>query len=232
MLRKVTALVGRRRPPSGGGLVDPRVALLSTFPLELRADVERVLPLFETLTRYDRLFDQPVLVDGAELNVLERFGGAEPSAAQAGTLSPTQRLIVAVMLSKHYDGHIRERNLEALFVDAAWTIPSRLLLVSEYVVEIADRAVAISDPIPASRYQVFAADNPAFMSIIRSRIVSYWSCYHRPYRDWYDGSLGSYGWGRPMPFIEFPGYRFLAHRGLWTGREARHRIRRELRARP
>lgn len=232
MLRRIAALIGRQRPPSGGGLVDPKPALLSTFPLELRADVERVLPLFEPLTRYDRLFDQPVLVDGAELSVLERFGGAEPSAVEAGALSPTQRLIVAAILSKHYDGHIRERNLEALFIDSAWTIPSRLLLVSEYVVEIADRAVAISDPTPPSRYQAFAADNPAFMSMIRSRIVSYWSCYHKPYRDWYNGSLGSYGIGRPMPFIEFPGYRFLVARGLWTGREARQLIRKELRARP
>ena len=79
--------------------------------------------------------------------------------------------------------------------DEPWFPHFVLRLISEYVVAIGQTALDHIDAIPRRGYEAFAAENPAFLTLTRSRIVNY------------------HGWHyRSMKFTDYPGYRFL--RGL------------------
>jgi hypothetical protein len=71
--------------------------------------------------------------------------------------------------------------------------------VSEYVIEIAQTALDRIDAIPRRCYELFASENPRFMSTTRSRIRSYHNAYYRGV----------------MTLSAYPGYRFVESLGLW-----------------
>ena len=205
--------------------------LAATFPRALRSDVARVAQLIGPGSGYERLSDESVLVDGERIGILRRLYVAEPAPEAVAHLTERQQLIVSALYSRHADGLIRERHLPRLFVDVPWAPHFLLLLVSEYVIEIGHHAVEIRDPIPTARYAALAAENPEFLILLRSRIISYWREFYDP-RRYPQGVIGLYGFSRSVPFTAYPGYRFLAARGLWTGAEARRLISADERRRP
>jgi hypothetical protein len=69
---------------------------------------------------------------------------------------------------------------------------------------IVEVALSRIGSIPRSSYHAFAAENPAFMDLVRARVTSYAR------------------WSEPSrAFASTPGYRFLAALDLWDGRTAR-----------
>jgi hypothetical protein len=215
-----------REDPAGG----LAAFIAATFPRALRADVEAVASVISAVGwrgKFGMLSSQIVSVDGEPVRILYRQYADEPSREAVGSLSAQQQLILSAVYSRHHDGLVRERHLERLFVDVSWTPHLLLSLVSEYVIQIGQRAVAIKDPIPVSRYASFAAANSAFMAVIRSRVVSYWSVYYDPKPDLRGSRLRSSS--QAVKFDEYPGYRFLAERGLWTGDEGSRLVKRSRR---
>jgi hypothetical protein len=215
-----------REEPAGG----LAAFIAPTFPRALRADVEAIAPVISALGwrgKFGMLSSHTVSVDGEPVSILHRQYANEPSPEAASALSAQQQLILSAVYSRHNDGLVRERHLERLFVDVSWAPHLLLSLVSEYVIQIGQRAVAIEDPIPVSRYASFAAANPTFMAVIRSRVVSYWSVYYDPSPAPRGGRLRSSS--HAVPFDEYPGYRFLAERGLWTGDEGSRLLKRSRR---
>lgn len=119
----------------------------------------------------------------------------EPPPANA-YLSDVQRLAVSCLYTRHHDGRVRERCLRSITGSAEpWVVPFVVALVGEYVVEILDviSRDLVEQPIGATHravYGDFIARNPAYWAQTESRMVSYWSCYHRrrwPTLDGYPG---------------------------------------------
>jgi hypothetical protein len=182
--------------------------LRSIFPNELQADVDAALATLPPSSGGERLERQSVSIRGESVGLLGRL--YSPVADEAGThLTERQRLIRACLYSRHHDGFVRERQIPALTGDEPWLPHFVLQLVGEYVIEICQSILDNIDAIPRTAYEAFAAENPEFMAITRSRVVSYYYLYYV----------------RPRGFVEYPGYRFLSALGLWEGPAARRWIR-------
>jgi len=73
----------------------------------------------------------------------------------------------------------------------AYVVP----IIGEHVVEIAEQIDAALANADASAYRAFVRANPAFMTLTRQRVASYWDCYWR---------------GRWPRRADYPGARALA----------------------
>ncbi|WP_460436589.1 pentapeptide repeat-containing protein [Angustibacter speluncae] len=101
-------------------------------------------------------------------------------------LAGPDRVVAACLLTRHHDGHVRQRRLrDVLTSDEPWTAPFVVALLGEYVWQItADIALfARSDlpgrPVLAGHLRTFLQDNPDFDELVRQRIASYQDAYHR-----------------------------------------------------
>jgi hypothetical protein len=183
--------------------------LRSAFPSRLQSEVDAVLAVMPAGPGYERDNDDSVSIQGEKVKLLGRIYSPEPSPDAMGSLSQGRRLILSCLYTRHHDGHVRERQVPNLMVDEPWVAHFVLQLISEYVIEIYRAVEDHAEHIHRETYQAFAAENPKFMSLVRSRIVSYWKEYY----------------GSSVDFVDYPGYRFLSSLGLWIGPEARRWIR-------
>ena len=63
--------------------------------------------------------------------------------------------------------------------DESWIPPFVLQLLGEYVLEIIRVVQAHSAVLKRSEYRRFIIENPAFLQLLKQRIISYWNCYYR-----------------------------------------------------
>ena len=127
----------------------------------------------DTLRIPERIYFDPVILDALD--------GCAPEEAD----------LIRWYFTRHHDGHVRERCLrEVIETPAVWAPAFVLRLLGEYVLEILD---VISEQVPAidpDGYRDFLRQNPRFHATTRSRVMSYWSCYHRDFpRSRYPGFL-------------------------------------------
>lgn len=179
----------------------------STFPKSVRADLDAVLEVLPPGPNYERTSGPDVSVSGERFALLNRLYAPEPDLAVDIELAPKQRLILTCLYTRHHNGFVRERHLEAVGGSEPWLPVFTLQLIGEYVIEIGKSALDRIDAIPRDVYRDFADENPDFMRVIRNRVVSYSRSY-------------------PGAFVEYPGYLFLRDLGLWKGREAARWMRR------
>lgn len=157
----------------------------NAFPAVLRQDVDVALlylePRYEQptwLASPDSI--GPLLVNGEQLSIPYRVYFLEPEPDGISALTDMQRLILTVILSRSSDGFVREKCVkELLHSEEPWIPPFVLQLLGEYVLPIirvvADHSAVLRQP----EYRRFVQDNPAFVQLLRQRIISYWNCYYR-----------------------------------------------------
>jgi hypothetical protein len=178
--------------------------LRAAFPAALGSSVDAVIAVMPQPQHPLTKTDLRALVGDEELAVLGRLYVLEPTTA-ASKLTPIQRLILSALYSRHHDGFVRQRHVRQLLdVDHAWIPPFVILLLGEYVVQVGQLIADRVADLPRQTYIDFARANPAFMRVVRSRVVSYW---------W-----GYYG---HVPLREYAGYRALHDLGIWDGPEGR-----------
>jgi hypothetical protein len=147
-----------------------------------------------------------VSIRGEAVFIPARIYSPEPNSTSS--LSDVQRTILACLYTRHYHGFVREKQLPALFAaQFPWVPPCVLQLVGEYVVEIIETIAKQIEELDLALCSEFAEENPAFISVTRSRVISYWDCYYR--------------WRYPK-LRDYPGYRVMSTLNLWSGRDARH----------
>ena len=161
----------------------PEVAtrLRSAFPRTLSVDVEAALKVIpESQHRPSDHDIGPVAIGGEQLLIPCRIYSPEPNPNLVAVLSETQNRVLDSLYTRHHDGFVRERYLQRL-LDAVdvWIPPFVLQLVGEYVVEIIQVIAARIPSLRNDRYFRFASENPAFISLTRQRVTSYWNCYYR-----------------------------------------------------
>lgn len=98
-------------------------------------------------------------------------------ALESAGCDPT---FVDAVLTRRHNGFVRAEALARLMTAApAWAPAYIVPLVGEYVVEIIEQIEAALTEREASTYGAFVEANPAFMTLTRQRVVSYWNCYWR-----------------------------------------------------
>ncbi|KWE44252.1 hypothetical protein WL76_31635 [Burkholderia ubonensis] len=151
--------------------------IVTAFPEILRADASAVADRMQCPTM--ALPGWSVTVRGEALNLPYRIHHEE-SEALFTHLSGVQAVIYACVLTRHTNGHVRQRQIERLASESLdWIAPFIIQLCSEYVIEILVDVEQRLPRIDRDTYGAFIRENPVFYRKTRDRMVSYWDCYYR-----------------------------------------------------
>ncbi|WP_244140477.1 hypothetical protein [Burkholderia sp. BCC1047] len=149
----------------------------TAFPAELRSDVTVVTDLIRPSAASHP--GSSVIVRGESLNIPYRIHHDCDDTLFA-RLNEVQAAIYACVLTRHLDGHVRQRHIERLVTSSEpWIAPFVVHLSGEYVIEILATIEANLPFMDQSVYGAFFRDNPAFLSRTHDRMISYWDCYYR-----------------------------------------------------
>ncbi|WP_230459443.1 hypothetical protein [Burkholderia ubonensis] len=151
--------------------------IVTAFPEILRADASAVAGRMQCPAT--TLPGLSVTVRGEALNLPYRIHHEESEALLAN-LTGIQAVIYACVLTRHTDGHVRQRQIERLTAESlGWIAPFIVQLCGEYVIEILDDVEQRLPRVDRDAYGAFIRENPVFYRKTRDRMVSYWDCYHR-----------------------------------------------------
>ncbi|MDQ3579740.1 MAG: hypothetical protein M3443_19525 [Actinomycetota bacterium] len=156
-------------------------ALSALLPPVLQVDLAVVLAALPSPSHQPLGYTRLIL-GGDEIAVPGRIYNP-PLIASRG-LSETQKRIVDCIYTRHHDGRVRELSVLPLIdKPKSWMAPFIVMLLGEYVVEIALTIAAGLERLgSAATREVFApltAENPRFMQLTEQRAISYWNCYYR-----------------------------------------------------
>ncbi len=182
--------------------------LRTAFPRLITVELDRVLqimPAAELKPTPDEI--GPVRLQGEDVHIPHRIYSVEPDELSLEELSGIQPAILACLFSRHHDGLVREKYLRQLLpVQESWVPPFVIQLVGEYVLEIILTVACDIRYLRDGCYAAFAAENPAFLGLLRQRIISYWDCYYR----------------RQFPrFQHNPAFQVFKALGWWNKHDAR-----------
>ena len=151
--------------------------LIAAFPEALRSDVGVVANFIGGGNATDR--GLPVVVRGELLTIPYRIYD-DPDETLLACLNETQAIVYACLLTRHHDGHVRQRQIERLVASSEpWVAPFVMQLCGEYVIEILDTVEAHLSSIDQCTYGPFFRENSLFFQRTRDRMISYWDCYYR-----------------------------------------------------
>jgi hypothetical protein len=160
------------------------------FPTRLRSDAAAVADVMPATTSgFRQAFT--VTTEGEPVTIPERIYHPEPKSFEA--LTETQQLMLHCVYTRHHDGFVRQRHLQAILASGEdWVAPFVVRLVGEYVLPIVEdiHAALVTGRGEHENLSRFAAENPSFVDLTGQRAVSYWDAYHRqeyPHRDDYPG---------------------------------------------
>ena len=98
-------------------------------------------------------------------------------------LSKLQRELIECILTRHHDGHVRQRSLSGIISSKNVCVPPYVVpLLGENVIEIIrviDERLGVLD---TSLYAQFLRANQDFLALTEKRVFSYWDCYYRSVR--------------------------------------------------
>jgi hypothetical protein len=149
---------------------------IAAFPLHLAADVRVALQVLPG-AQHEPIADDSieVRISGEPVRVPYRVYFPQPSPDKLEILSPRQRLILAALMTRHHDGHVRERWVAEVLPSSEPCVPAFVVpLLGEYVAEIA-QAVQRGVSHRHEAYAAFARDNPEFCRKTSARMINYWA---------------------------------------------------------
>lgn len=95
-------------------------------------------------------------------------------------LTETQSILCSCLLTRHHDGHVRQRHLERILsVRKPWVVPFMVQLTGEYVIQILETVEMHLPMLDPALYSRFIRDNQAYFQTMEARMISYWDCYYR-----------------------------------------------------
>ena len=157
--------------------------LISAFPTKLTPDVSRLAALLDPPSGLDTSEPFTVTCDSEVIQIPHRIYRPVITESQFASLLPVEQSVAACWFTRHHDGHVRERFLRALpTFDSSWVIAYVVALCGEYVVELLHYIWERRSLFDVAVLGRWLRDNPEFYSRTRSRVVSYWDCYHRTAR--------------------------------------------------
>jgi hypothetical protein len=155
------------------------------FPRELKGEIDNLYDQYSFDAIYPNHHTFRINLGQEEINIPTRVYVHEKQFTRIHNLPKTQQMILGCMLSRHYDGFVRQKHLEnILTVEELWVAPYILQLIGEYVVEILNDIYKNLDSINIDFLKHIMSLNPNFWNKTKSRVISYWDCYYR--QDYYN----------------------------------------------
>jgi hypothetical protein len=151
--------------------------LLRAFPSSVRDDVLAAISILpenphavghfevqvsrETIEIPNRVYHNPALIDARKLGSFQRH-------------------LVDCILTRHRDGHVRQKYLDKIIGSNQPWVPAYVIqLLGEYVIEIQQLLEARLQHLDRSVYRDFLLTNPEFFALTEQRVASYWDCFYR-----------------------------------------------------
>lgn len=155
--------------------------LVIAFPEHLKQDVEKVCSILSFCV--DRSFSEEMITICQNEEFLQfpyRIYFDEPDNLLENELTTVQKTILNCILSRHYNGFIRQKRIEQL-VDRTeyWIIPFTFQLLGEYVYEILEVVNQHVNENTLADYKNFKAENAQYFQQTESRMSNYWNVYYR-----------------------------------------------------
>lgn len=152
-------------------------SFIAAFPKSLRSDVCVVADLIGGGNATDDGLQ--VVVRGESLNIPYRIYD-DPDETLFACLNETQAIVYACLLTRHHDGHVRQRQIERIVATSEpWVAPFVIQLCGEYVIEILNAVEAHLSSMDQHIYRAFFRENSLLFQRTRDRMISYWDCYYR-----------------------------------------------------
>ena len=156
-------------------------ALALAFPSIVRESARAAVDALPRNTRPFHTFS--VRVAGEIVHIPQRIYH-DPLAVSVGFRigfrSKIQRELLDCILTRHFDGYVRQDHLlRVILSDNVWIPPFVIQLAGEYVLEIVRDIEKALPKLNSAVYQQFANSNPEYILKTGQRIVSYWNCYYR-----------------------------------------------------
>lgn len=152
-------------------------SFIAAFPKALHSDVSVVANLIGRGNATDE--GLPVIVRCESLRIPYRIYD-NPDETLFTYLNEIQATVYACLLTRHHDGHVRQRQIERIVVSSEpWVAPFVVQLCGEYVIEILDVVEAHLSSMDQRIYGTFFRENSLFFRRTRDRMISYWDCYYR-----------------------------------------------------
>lgn len=159
--------------------------LTKAFPSALARDAESASSIIPIATLAP-IGEFTVRVGHEYLVVPSRFYNEEPRAEEIRFLNERQQLLLHAFYTRHHDGYVRQRHLQAAVGSVEpWVPPYVISLIGEYVLEIVESVASglaeLENPSSRQRevYGRFVDENPSFIDLIEARTASYWNEYYR-----------------------------------------------------
>ncbi|RQV72514.1 hypothetical protein [Burkholderia anthina] len=151
--------------------------LATAFPAVLGSEVAVVTELIRPSMATHP--GSPVVVQGESLNIPYRIHHVSDDTLFP-RLNEVQVTIYACVLTRHLDGHVRQRHIARLVTSREpWIAPFVVHLCGEYVIEILAEIEANMPSMDQCVYGAFFRENPVFLKRTHDRMISYWDCYYR-----------------------------------------------------
>ena len=181
---------------------------VAAFPSHLAADVRVALQALPETHLEPTEESIEVRISGEVVRIPYRVYFPQPSPEKIETLSPRQRAIVAALMTRHHDGHARERWVAEVLPSSELWVPAFVVpLLGDYVAEIA-QAVQRGVSHRHGAYEAFASENPDFCRKTSARMINYWALYYRQ--------------STPR-FSDYAGYKAATALGVWKQQPPRDR---------
>lgn len=118
-----------------------------------------------------------ILISGEPIQIPARHCAPEPPSDVMDMLTCRQRAMMHCIYTRHHDGFVRQRHLVSLIPLAdPWAPPYVILLLGEYVREIAQAVLDRLDELDTEAYARFGRENRGFICLTQQRVISYWAC--------------------------------------------------------
>jgi hypothetical protein len=158
----------------------PAWELRSAFPASLALPATRVTARLGPADVIPPAGAHHVVVGGEALTIPGRVYFDPECLTGSEALPAAERLVLMCIFTRHHDGHVREACLRAIVGHAEpWVAPFVVLLLGEYVIEIAEVIKSNLPALAPDTYASFVAANPEVMAVTRRRATSYRNCYYR-----------------------------------------------------
>jgi hypothetical protein len=157
-------------------MLEDNSELVFAFPVAIRDDAIR---LASTLPHPDLTALTFEVLVGEELVRIPYRIYHDVTRIDLASFNISQIELLDCLLTRHYDGYVREENLRKILGrNHQWVPPFVIQLVGEYVIEI---LAAIRDGLgnlDPDLYRTFLISNPNFFRLTKQRVLSYRACYY------------------------------------------------------
>ena len=166
------------------------------FPSEYRNDIDVLYSRYSFFAIYRNSDTFNVFLDNGEIvSIPYRIYLDESQFKFKFLLSKNQKLLLSCILTRHYDGFIREKYLRNILIvnywDYSYVAPFILQLTGEYIMEILSLILINLSKDKILFLKRFIKLNIKFYELTKSRMISYWNYICREEISQFSNSLGA-----------------------------------------